>query len=268
MSLSLSVEASILTINSITGSFLEVIVGQENAETFYIHERLFTSHSEFFKRATKEEWSPAKGVVLLKDDDAATFRLYTGLTYTGFLATKGLLLEWRRLIQVYVMAERLVDVWAKNRIVDAMHSFIVELMPKGSRMMAAGNIDKRICHASLHDLYDGTPTGSPARRLVVDFFADNGTEGWLRSAHGALPADFLLEVTIRLVQRRLLTVFGNMLDQTPSDYYEKTENIKEPATQIEKSAAKPQAHINSPENTANTPEARNTMPFVTISTQI
>lgn len=175
----------------------------------------------------------------MKDDDAATFRLYTGLTYTGFLATKGLLLEWRRLIQVYVMAERLMDVWAKNRIIDAMHSFIVELMPRGPTMTAADNIDERICHASLHDLYDGTPSGSPARRLVVDFFADNGTEGWLRSKHSALPAHFLLDVTIRLVQRRMLTIFGNMLDKPPSNYYEKTESTKEPAIKIEKSVVKP-----------------------------
>ncbi|KAJ8112203.1 hypothetical protein OPT61_g5379 [Boeremia exigua] len=165
-----------LTKTSITGSIFGVTVGKdERQEQFFLHERLFTSHSEFLNCATKKEWLQQKKVVLLPEDDPATFRLYAVLTYTGFLTTKDLPFEWQSLVDVFVLAEKLQDLWAKNRVIDAMHSFMTDHLRKISTESAANKIEDCISIASLSQLYDGTPTGSQARKLVVDLFADNET---------------------------------------------------------------------------------------------
>ena len=114
------------------------------------------------------------------------------------------------------------DKWAKNRVVDAMHSFVREHIPRA----AVGFTDEgsrtkdHISAASLVSLYAGTPAGSPARKLVVELIADNGTEGWLVRGRSLLPREFLFDVTHRLLQKRPSAVFSNMLDYPSSQYHE------------------------------------------------
>lgn len=212
-----------LTFASITGSFLGVVVGKEgHRESFFLHEKLFTSHSDFLKRAAKEEWLHQKNVILLPEDDPITFRLYAVLTYTGFLTTKDLPSEWQSLVDIYVLAEKLQDTWAKNHIIDAMHSFVAEKLPRNpASWVRMERIDGCVSTASLIKLYEGTPSDSQARELVVDLFADNGTAEWLALAGDLLPHEFLFEVTVRLLQKRPCVVIGNMLDRPSSHYYEK-----------------------------------------------
>lgn len=68
-------------------------------------------------------------MILLPEDDPMTFRLYAVLSYTGFLTTKDLPFEWQSLVGIYVLAEKLRDAWAKDHIVEAMHSYLTEQLP-------------------------------------------------------------------------------------------------------------------------------------------
>lgn len=210
-----------LTSWSISGECIVVIVGKEiHREEFSLHERLFTSHSKFLERAKIARLSP-KSMIILPEYDPSTFQLYVVLTYTGLLATKDLPEEWQSLVDVYILAERLEDKWAKNRVVDAMHSFVREHIPRAVGLTNEGSQTKdHISVASLVSLYAGTPTGSPARKLVVELFADNGSMGWLVRAGVLLPREFLFDVTHRLLQKRPSVVFGNMLDRPSSHYHE------------------------------------------------
>lgn len=209
---------------SITGECIVVIVGKQiHRDEFSLHERLFTSHSEFLKRAKTARLGQT-GAISLPEYDPSTFQLYVVLTYSGFLATKELPEEWQSLVDVYVLADRLEDKWAKNRVVDAMHSFVREHIPRAVGRTDEGSQTKdHISVASLVSLYAGTPTGSPARKLVVELFADNGAEGWLVRVGALLPREFLFDVTHRLLQKRPSVVFGNMLDRPSSYYHERLE---------------------------------------------
>lgn len=213
-----------LTSLSITGECIVVTVGKEiHRQDFFLHERLFTSHSEFLKRATITRQN-RKSAIILPEYNSWTFQLYVVLTYTGSLATRDLPEEWQSLVNLYILADRLEDKWAKNRVVDAMHSFVREHIPRAVGLTDEGSQTKdHISVASLVSLYAGTPTGSPARRLVVELFADNGTEGWLVRAGALLPREFLFDVTHRLLQKRPSVVFGNMLDRPSSHYHEMLE---------------------------------------------
>ncbi|KAH6637465.1 hypothetical protein C7974DRAFT_470384 [Boeremia exigua] len=225
-------DVRVVTDNSldITGSFLEVVVGKDgNQENFFLHERLFTSHSVFLKCAAKREWIQHKNAVLLPQYDPATFRLYAAMTYSGFLATKGLPFEWQSLVDVYVLTEELQDSWAKDHIVDAMHSFAAEHLPRNPVSNGKSRFTDCISTASLCQLYENTPTSSQARKLVVDLFADNGSGEWLASAGDLLPHEFILGVAIRLMPKPACVVFGNMLDRPSSRYHEKVQGQRIPS---------------------------------------
>ncbi|KAJ4313188.1 hypothetical protein N0V94_007071 [Neodidymelliopsis sp. IMI 364377] len=214
----------------ISGSILVVAVGDyAHRETFFVHEKLFVSHSEFFKRAAKEEWLPMDSrKITLPEDSPVTFRMYAALTYTGSLPVKNAPDEWQSLVRIYILAEKLQDAWAKNRIIDAMHGFFSEHFSRLPMSTIVGNKqDVQISTASVVELYDGTPSGSQARKLVVDLYADNGTEDWLKWGSEQLPSEFLFDMTVRLLQKRPY-VFGNVLDRPSSHYHEKLEAVKPP----------------------------------------
>lgn len=100
-------------------------------QTFRSVKTYSISHSEFLKRASKEEWiCDTTRTVSLAEDEPKAFQMYAALTHTGFLASKGLPYERQSLVDVYVLAESLVDTWAKTCIINVMHSFIVHHSPK------------------------------------------------------------------------------------------------------------------------------------------
>ncbi|CAO2656037.1 Nn.00g048400.m01.CDS01 [Neocucurbitaria sp. VM-36] len=104
---------------------LKVMVGEEgNEEDFWVHQKILTSRSEFFKRATNGQWLESdERLITLPEDRPDVFRLYLNLLYTRQVATK----SWRTLCQVYVLAEKLQDASAKNSVIDAMHVNLISL---------------------------------------------------------------------------------------------------------------------------------------------
>ncbi|KAF3047659.1 hypothetical protein E8E12_011233 [Didymella heteroderae] len=208
----------------ISGTCLRVTVGKDvRQQDFWVHENLFNSRSEFFRRTTKEEWvSSTPRTVSLPEDKPKAFQLYATLTYTGFVASKGLPDEWQPLVDVYILAESLQDSWAKNRIVNAMHNFIVGYVPKTLMPIEDSRIfGQHFSAVALHNLYNGTPGESQARKLVGDLFADNVTPEWLESESLLLPPRFLVDLTVRLLHKRSHVIFDNMVSRRSSHYHEK-----------------------------------------------
>jgi hypothetical protein len=137
-----------------------VQVGREpDATEFMAHESFLTTRSEFFRRAMNGNWT--------ESDYAYTGQLNTmrnsveelwSLAFDKF--ERQVECEYRSLLQLYVLAEKLQDVLAKNDILIA----VVDVSQmRSAEMMSAV---PRLTTASV--LYEGTPYTSPARRLVTD----------------------------------------------------------------------------------------------------
>lgn len=184
-----SIQRALLTLRSFASSVIQVKVGKEgNEQTFWAHQDILTSRSEFFKRATNGKWLESdERLVTLPEDKPDIFRLYLNLVYTKQIATK----EWMMLCQMYVLAEVLQDVRSKNCIMDAMYTLLKEYEPKKPRLGPK----------SITVLYEGTPEGSKARELVADYFADEGHESWLQREGEVFPMDFVLDVASALFKK-------------------------------------------------------------------
>jgi hypothetical protein len=191
-------------------------------------------------------------MVLLADNEPETFQMYAVLSYNGSVASRGLPYEWQSLVEVYVKAESLVDTWAKNRIIDAMHSFIVQHIPKAILTVEDIRVfGEYFSVAALASLYNGTPVTSQARELVIDLLADNVSAGWVRSKSSLLPQEFLVDLTVRLLNKRSHDLFNNMISRPSSHYHEKTKEDESKVKErpLQKTVA-----------TTSKPEARDDLP--------
>lgn len=189
-------------------SIINVWVGSNDSKrSFPVHKNLFASRSEFFKRAIKEPWTkPGEATICLPDDNPETFKLYMILTYSDQVASKRERLfyinEWTSLTQLYVLAEKLQDRKAKNLIIDAMHEFLRNTLPKGFGGYQSQEQWSQVTlpYESLIDLYEGTPEGSPARKLLVHFHANRYCASYLTAGRDKLPKDFIYELAVHLIK--------------------------------------------------------------------
>jgi hypothetical protein len=126
------------------------------------------------------------------------------------------------LVDVYVLAESLVDTLAKNRFIDAVHSFIVRHSPR-TILKVEGNraYGQYFSAAALVSLHNGTPVMSPAGRVVVDQFADNVSPERVVTQASLFPQEFFISLTVMLLIKRPSAVFDNMISQDSSKYHVK-----------------------------------------------
>ncbi|KAF1835360.1 hypothetical protein BDW02DRAFT_568098 [Decorospora gaudefroyi] len=200
---------------------LKVRVGHgENLATFTVHQAILRLRSEFFKCATGSVWQQDhdEHMVTLPDDDPEIFRLYINLVYAGRLVTRGSD-EWKKLCRLYVLAEKLQDLTARNAIIDGMHAFFSELVSKSALLF---DIEGPIPSESSKELYEGTPERSQARKLLVDLYAEFGKESWFRASKIVLPYGLIRDVAVRLVQARGSDILGSWINR-PSSYYHEVE---------------------------------------------
>ncbi|CAG5144639.1 uncharacterized protein ALTATR162_LOCUS1580 [Alternaria atra] len=195
---------------------------------FLVHKPLLTSRSEFIKRATSEEWYGKTFIadnVDLPDDDPNTVKLYLNLVYANQLVINGTG-QWLKLCQLYVLAEKLQDTTSKNKIIDGMLVFYQELVKETPLSV---NSKRMLPAAATVKLYEGTPDRSQARKLLLDLYSDFGDESWLRSEQTELPAEFICDVAVRLLQKRTCVIFGSKIMGPSSHYYEPSVSLPEKA---------------------------------------
>lgn len=127
--------------------------------------------------------------------------------------------KWQKLVSLYVLAKKLEDTRSKNAFVDAIHAFIKEMVPKEppADCMAELVVLDAIPTSGL---FEGTKRGSPARKLVLDWSADQGREKWLTGGKETLPSDFWYGLAITMTRKRPSSLFGSMLDRPSSHYHE------------------------------------------------
>ncbi len=182
---------------------IQVLVGKDGKETkFHVHQNLLINRSAFFKNALSNGWKEAEDrLVKLPEDKPETFKIYIHFTYTGHLAViaepdpkgRDRSKEHPLLADLYVLAEKLQDINCKNAIMRAMFH---TCRPKGVQ----GNTPSaKICCI----IYEGTPEGSPMRKLLVDLYTYIATKAWIMSASkGKWPEDFMYELLINVLDKR------------------------------------------------------------------
>ncbi|KAF2869216.1 hypothetical protein BDV95DRAFT_468859, partial [Massariosphaeria phaeospora] len=114
--------------------------------------------SGFFSKALNGRWQEAdEMMVKLPDELPSIFTMYLDCVYHNEVPVSNHpdgYREFDLLARIYVLAEKLMDVTAKNLVVNAM-------IAQGEEYSVPDKND--VC-----TLYDGTPEASPARKLYVD----------------------------------------------------------------------------------------------------
>jgi len=177
-------------------------VGAEKT-IFYVHDSIIQASSKFFDNAMKGGWKESEERrVKLFDDDANTFSLYQDWLYSHQISTckdvggREGNEEYIELCKAYCLGEKLMDDNFKNAVVDAIIHKNATKASDGHHWYPVG---KAIRYA-----YDGTPAGSPLRKLLVDFYAYQAVEGWLSDYTSVeeVPKEFLYDVTIATFRAR------------------------------------------------------------------
>jgi hypothetical protein len=161
---------------------LTIRVGKEPGQKdFVANESILTARSEFFRRAMNGSWEEAEiRVIKLPEDVPDVFANYLNFIYTGQFSvarknreevatligaehTDYVCEEHAALLSVYVLAEKLQDVQAKN---DAIRAVLdVTELKSANKGWAAPSL------TTVNMTYHGTTEGSPARRLLVDIYS-------------------------------------------------------------------------------------------------
>lgn len=211
-----------LTALSFVHSVIKVVVGPHDASrTFFVHEKLVVERAPFFERALNGQWKESDDkLVELPDDDPDVFFLYLQLLYTTKLHTRSnepnkTSREYKRLVKLYVLAEKLQDVQTRNIVIEAM--------------IAKTRDEESFPPSSIHLIYDGTPEGSPLRKLVVDLFTDFALPvdiqriQRIKARERMPPQDFFLDLLLEFSQRRPKPSGETIFTCDPTKYH-----VKEP----------------------------------------
>ena len=178
-----------------TGATIEVKVGPVEAPAvFYVHQKLVCNSSGYFRNISKSFDSALSNmwVVTLPNVEAKTFRAYLHWLYTGNVdpisMEKGYTLD---LARDYVLGEKIIDPEFQNVSLDRI------IQCRETRKECPG-------HRAVSVIYEGTPKGSPARRLMVDFHSYDAYDAWLDMGllSRIVSAEFKDDLIAALITRR------------------------------------------------------------------
>jgi hypothetical protein len=195
---------------------IKIVVGEKDRQ-FVMHKSALTARSQFFKNAMGGRWQEAHdGLVKLPEDDGDAFALYEQLVYTGKVpafddseeterkhsnyghnwvtcVSTHCKPEWENLCRLYVLAEKLQDVAAKNATTDAM----IEKVQRKARIKGArsGLTECLPTPRAIDIMYEGTPGFCPGRQVLVHMFVMYEKGGyWVDYSSSGVPKDFLWDL--------------------------------------------------------------------------
>jgi hypothetical protein len=217
---------------SLQPSILKIIVGEgEDIQDFRIHESVLTARSKFFKAAMGTRWRTAKEkTVNLPEDDPEAFQLYTQLVYTDRIpgmnddipnkvdgveesyesritldkcgSPNACEADYQMLCRLYVLAEKLMDVKAKNYTMEALYSKIQVECSKCKNPQ-----DTCLpCVDAITIMYNGTSKYCAGRQILLTTYIHfaNGETYAEKFSHNDLPEDFLRDLVEGLLISRNL----------------------------------------------------------------
>lgn len=176
----------------------------------------------------KEPWQEAEEhEVTLAEEEPETFSLYLELLYvsarslfdvhgcsrlpqSNVLPVRGTESdvnsseEHNKLSKLYVLAEMLMDDLTKNIVLAAILDRSQEAHSDGQLYYPGPT--------SIQIIYDRTPEGNPARRLLVDLYTTFGDETFKLAEHPDLPKDFFFDLAVNTITKRPTLAHHNNLE--------------------------------------------------------
>ncbi|KAF2121996.1 hypothetical protein BDV96DRAFT_640065 [Lophiotrema nucula] len=196
---------------------MKLTVGEgEDQKSFIVHPGTIR-RADFFRARLKKEWKQGDDhEIKLIEDNPATVELYLHLLYGGSIPVRapGVKVgqdyndEVKSLASVYVFAEKVGDVVARNIALEAIIDISNIPNPTTTKYPLPG-VD------TLNTIYNGTVEGNRARQLVIDLFAHRAKPDQLNSSR-ELPFDFLVELS-----RHLLNKSAQWKNSLPNPYQQK-----------------------------------------------
>jgi hypothetical protein len=169
------------------------IASESDDEIFHVHKKLICASSQFFAAATKPEWTgTTPKPIELHDATRRDFEAYLKWLYTEQV---GLLprdkSQFPFLTRCYVLGEMLIDPGYQNAIICAIinYSEKVNMVPDIKEV-------RRI--------YEGTSELSPARKLMVDFWAWYAKPSWddIDNLSERVCVDFVNDLAVAMITYR------------------------------------------------------------------
>jgi len=175
---------------NLRGDIVPIHVGNNPETLLHVHATALSKSSEFFKRALKPEWrTDTTKPIDMSDVDSVIFEGYCGWLYTGRVVHQYEC--YRYLARLYVLGERLLDSTFQNCVVAAV-------------IRRSQTYKKYTGNPAIQIVYAGTPAGSPARRLLIDFWLFNAKPAWkgLDDLTKHTCADFVNDLVRKLLEQR------------------------------------------------------------------
>ncbi|KAK5686120.1 hypothetical protein LTS10_002234 [Elasticomyces elasticus] len=170
---------------------IKVFVGLTE-EVYLVHRPILCSSSGYFTARLKPEWSrQSSDEVRLPDADHSAFNIYVNWLYMRGIARSSLddddedaqSEEWLNLADAFVLGDALVDSEFQASVLETLR-FMSGSRQRKSFWAVATEV--------VAVIYDGTPTGSLVREVLLDLF--------LLHADGQLPDDEILALPEEFLQ--------------------------------------------------------------------
>lgn len=109
--------------------------------------------------------------------------------YTGQLSSKSNAAkpDEPHLVHLYVLGEKLLDTNFQDRVIDAIVAAARQPDESGHRQIPD--------EVSVNYIYQNSPKGSPARKLMVDIWLTDSGDDWLEDVHpDKMDHDFMFDI--------------------------------------------------------------------------
>lgn len=153
-----------------------------------VHSHYITECSEFFKAALKSQWQQEGKplTVKLPEEHSTVVALYLDFVYrrvlpssqvtTAFLqqnSVKASFMDdaYAWLIDIYLLGDRMIDGRIQNAVIEELIRLASLKVDKAANQFPSAHCVRKI--------YQGTLSGSPLRRLLVDMHVSYGSSSWL-----------------------------------------------------------------------------------------
>jgi hypothetical protein len=186
--------------------------------------------------ALKEEWKEGQErVIYIKEVHPDHFELYLNWKYGGpiFQLAEPGITEFLLSAHLFVLGKRLLDREYQNRVIDAIVATTREEVEEKN---SDGTIKLEYAYPSWDAtvvIYSGTPKGSPARQLMMDFWTLKSNPTWfdgfaeLQEALGdrhELGVELLYDISKAMSERKkdkdsAMTASKQLNSGVPSSYY-------------------------------------------------
>jgi hypothetical protein len=152
---------------------ITLLVGNEEQAMVVLKSNL-VQHSEFFRAALTKKWAEGQTrIVKLPEEKPETMALYLMFIHGYGLPTEPIEDHscqgkvYDVLTELYALGERLLDSTLRNATIREIVRFTTV------------QISTYPHEESINNIYNSTTATSPARRLLVDLYVQNGCETWV-----------------------------------------------------------------------------------------